>query len=63
MAITDPDHEDFDEDGLTEEDIFLMDIGFSPEGERMTPQTRRADTGAPWHPSDDEGHVTGRALA
>jgi hypothetical protein len=56
-----PDDEDFDEDELTDEEEFLMDIGFGPDGERMTPNTIRPDTGGKWHPADDDGVDPGRA--
>jgi hypothetical protein len=48
-----------EDDDLPEDEVFLIDMGLSPEGDRMTPFMRRADTGAFWSPDDADGHYLG----
>lgn len=44
-----------DPDELSAEDSFLLDMGLTPDGDRVSHTYIRPDTGFEWHPDDDEG--------
>jgi hypothetical protein len=48
---------DFGEDRgyMTDEDAFLLDMGLTPDGDRVAHTYRRPDTGMDWDPRDADG--------